>query len=472
MAKYDTQSSLSKHQAKCKHVTAADPSLDDALAKRHARKRRKTETQHITVGLSSAVTAQSSTNITQASDDFDMSDAPPISEPDMIPSEPDVNNSDAPESAPVPGVLPQILATGRPPRTRRPTWKLLQRQPEMPAEPVLPPIAEDDTDRTPPPTISAYVWKAVKTVQNSFGLSREYPSVPTHDPDKLLNPPILSNIPPPAGQADAVDSRLAPPTTVDTVAVAARSWDSLLGPFKNSTIFGLMNWMWTGSPMKSIQEMVKLVSFLKSNQFNKANLEGFDIAAETSKFDALLEGSGEKSDGSRRKHFTTSPVKDGWREVSIDIQVPDGKTHLSYDDVPVFSVPGLHLRNLTEVIKVAVQDRSSRFFHYTPFKQFWKENTTNEGQRVYDEIYTADAFITAHEKLQRQPPEPGCTLEHIILALMFWSDSTHLANFGTASLWPLYLFFGNQSKWVHGKPRAGACHHVAYMPKLPDDFND
>ena len=154
----------------------------------------------------------------------------------------------------------------------------------------------------------------------------------------------------------------------------------------------------------------------------------------------------------------------------------------------MFSVPGLHLRNLTEVIKVAVQERSSRFFHYTPFKQFWKEKATDEPQRVYDEIYTSDAFITAHEKLQRQPPEPGCDLERVILALMFWSDSTHLANFGTASLWPLYLFFGNQSKWVRGKPRAGACHHVAYMPKvsvsfrylfsshsypqLPDDFNN
>ena len=36
----------------------------------------------------------------------------------------------------------------------------------------------------------------------------------------------------------------------------------------------------------------KLISFLKSDQFNKSDLEGLDIAAETSKFDAFLEGSG------------------------------------------------------------------------------------------------------------------------------------------------------------------------------------
>ena len=49
---------------------------------------------------------------------------------------------------------------------------------------------------------------------------------------------------------------------------------------------------------------------------------------------------------------------------------------------------------------------------------------------------------------------------------MFWSDSTHLANFGTAKVWPLYLYFGNLSKYIHGKPNSNACHHVAYIPSV------
>ncbi|KAJ7101024.1 hypothetical protein C8R43DRAFT_1048129 [Mycena crocata] len=165
-------------------------------------------------------------------------------------------------------------------------------------------------------------------------------------------------------------------------------------------------------------------------------------------------------------------VKDGWREVSVEIEVPDGKQHGPDDPLPKFSVPGLHFRNLTQTIKSALEDRSSRFFHYTPFRHFWQPTQNEPTQRIYDEIYSSDAFIEAHEKIQRQAPEPNCTLERVVAALMWWSDSTHLANFGTASLWPLYLWFGNQSKWVRGKPRAGACHHVAYMPKLPDDFFD
>ncbi|KAJ7105539.1 hypothetical protein C8R44DRAFT_639016 [Mycena epipterygia] len=219
-----------------------------------------------------------------------------------------------------------------------------------------------------------------------------------------------------------------------------------------------MNWMWSGSVMKSVAECTRLVDFLVSDDFVKEDLKGFDLKSETAKFDKMLS------------------AKDGWKEVSIDIEVPDGKNrrgrNVTKDPIPVFSVPGLHYRNLTQAIKSALEDRSSRFFHYTPFKEFWQRTTDDAPQRIYDEIYSSTAFIEAHEKLQRKPAEPNCTLERVICALMFWSDSTHLANFGTASLWPLYLFFGNQSKWVRGKPRAGACHHIAYMPKLPDNFFD
>ena len=42
----------------------------------------------------------------------------------------------------------------------------------------------------------------------------------------------------------------------------------------------------------------------------------------------------------------------------------------------------------------------------------------------------------------------GCNLERVIAGLMFWSDATYLAQFGNASAWPVYLFFGNQSKYA------------------------
>ena len=49
---------------------------------------------------------------------------------------------------------------------------------------------------------------------------------------------------------------------------------------------------------------------------------------------------------------------------------------------------------------------------------------------------------------------------------MLWSDSTHLTSFGNASLWPIYLYLGNQSKYTRGKPTSFARHHMAYIPKV------
>jgi hypothetical protein len=49
---------------------------------------------------------------------------------------------------------------------------------------------------------------------------------------------------------------------------------------------------------------------------------------------------------------------------------------------------------------------------------------------------------------------------------MFASDATMLASFGTAKLWPLYLYFGNDSKYRRGKPSENLCEQVAYFEKV------
>jgi hypothetical protein len=221
--------------------------------------------------------------------------------------------------------------------------------------------------------------------------------------------------------------------------------------------------MWSGSAMKSLGEVSKLIGFLKSADFRKEDIEGFDIRRETALFDLSL--------GSKPKSQTTTgpsaPVyNEGWHEVEAKIQVQDGLTHTDDAEMPLFSVPGLHYRSICSIIKSTFEDASSSCFHYTPFKFFWKPTADSAPQRIHDEIYSSDAMVKAYEDLQNRPPESGCNLERVVASLMFWSDSTHLASFGNASLWPIYLFFGNQSKLLRGKPRCGACHHVAYIPKV------
>jgi Plavaka transposase len=351
---------------------------------------------------------------------------------------------------------PEINPAGRGLRKKRLTWKLLQQLPAPPS-PLPEPLTIEPVSETLLPSCEV-AWRAIKTTINSFGLYREYPNVPSHNPDNTLSLINLVDNSPPITEMELSVSTplsLAVPTSESSGSESSNAASYF--PFKNSTIFGMMNWMWTGSSMKSIGEMKKLVDFLKSDDFKKDDLATFDIHSETRKFDSSLERPLESHTG----------AQDGWRESEVIIQVPDGKPH-SKDSIPIFKVPGLHHRSLVDVIKMAFSDPASTSFHYVPFKSFWKDPSTSKSlpQRVYDELYSSDAMIEAHTKLQQQPPELGCSLERVIASLMLWSDSTHLANFGTASLWPLYLFFGNQSKWVRGKPKTASCHHVAYIPKV------
>ncbi|KAF7310253.1 hypothetical protein MIND_00399200 [Mycena indigotica] len=218
----------------------------------------------------------------------------------------------------------------------------------------------------------------------------------------------------------------------------------------------MLDWMWTGSAQKSRAEGQRLVNFLKSPFFSKDDIQDFDLDVETERLD---------------RHFATSSSHDGWKEASVTIAVPDGKEHDSEEDAARFNVSGLWYRPLASAIKAGIEKAAPNTFHYTPFKQFWKRSADAAPERVRDEIYSSDAMVEAYTELQNQPRVTGCMLERIIVPLMFWSDSTHLASFGDAALWPLYLFFGNQSKNLRVKPSSNMCHHVAYFPKLPASFS-
>jgi Plavaka transposase len=369
---------------------------------------------------------------------------------------------------------PPSIASRRPLRKKRLTWKLLDRLPAPPSDsiPDLPIsetrelIAASAPDQCQP----SYVWKTVHTIRNTFGMYREYPKIPTYNPDDILT---LANLTEYNKAPELEEETPRPPPAIiqaiQQIPITSNSEHktrNMYAPFANSSIHGIMDWMWSGSAMKSLEEVSKLIGFLKSADFRKEDIEGFNIRRETALFDLAL-GSQPNSQTTTAQDNPSAPVyNEGWHEVEVKIQVPDGLTHTDDADIPLFSVPGLHYRSICSVIKSTFEDASSSCFHYTPFKLFWKPTADSAPQRIHDEIYSSDAMVKAHEDLQNRPPESGCNLERVVASLMFWSDSTHLASFGNASLWPIYLFFGNQSKWLRGKPRCGACHHVAYIPKV------
>ena len=65
---------------------------------------------------------------------------------------------------------------------------------------------------------------------------------------------------------------------------------------------------------------------------------------------------------------------------------------------------------------------------------------------------------------------PGETLKTVVVPIMAYSDLTHLTNFGTASLWPIYFFNGLTSKYIRVKPTSFSAHHLAYIPSVSKVF--
>ena len=119
------------------------------------------------------------------------------------------------------------------------------------------------------------------------------------------------------------------------------------------------------------------------------------------------------------------------------------------------------------MIITAFKDEAAKKFNFIPYHLYWKPTPESEPERVITELFNSDAVINEYKELLRHPPPSSRPdIETAIAAIMLWSDSTHLAEFGTASLWPIYSFFGNQSKYSRARPSDFALHHVAYIPSV------
>lgn len=288
------------------------------------------------------------------------------------------------------------------------------------------------------------VHDTLKTHLNPFRLFRLYKDRPSYDPDAFVSLDDLSNktctgIPP-----QPQHSRSTSGSSVDP------AW-----PFKNMSTFRIMQWLNTGSSVKSEGEATRLVEeVLSASDFDVKDLDGFKAHRENLRADRA------------KIPESSSHYLAGFETASVDIRVPSGQRNVPSE---TFSVPGLHYRPLLSVIREAFSGPLSDKMHFSPFKLFHQLPSSNEEIRVHGELYTSDSFIQAHDKIQRVPLPPGesdCKLERAVAAVMLWSDATHVANFGTAQMWPIYMMLGNISKYVRALPDSGACHHLAYIPSV------
>jgi Plavaka transposase len=317
------------------------------------------------------------------------------------------------------------------------------------------------------------------TVVNYFGLYREYFGKIETLPDRLRG---LAGMTSRTTQFADVAS--------DNHGFPAASRSNRYGPCRNKSIFAFKYWWWVLGGEKTNKGQLQLVDLLRWDKFDKEEMEGVDMMA----IDRAL---GQPLPPERGKQPLGSS---GWTEHTVKIAIPMPKMANNFDphansssslqqnassipqtlgqldpdrltdtsvDPPlnIFSVPGLLVRSLSTVIQETLQQPSAKWFHWKPFCQFWKPNPNSPSQRVYDELYSSPVWIAADKEVQ-ELDIPHCNLPRAIAGLMFWSDSTCVSEFGTRSLWPIYMFFGNQSKYDRSKPSNNAGHQVAFLPSV------
>ncbi len=366
-----------------------------------------------------------------------------VSAPEDIPG--------APEEDPLPTSVSRSGRTRRAPRALKDflPHSLVGLAPHLhPVTPNPEPIVLPTRDPSPAPTDVPYQPHdtLITTEPNRFGLYREYTTRPRRDPESCEMP---------ANSIEPAEPISLVPTTTQDMHAEPNFYD----PFPNPTTYRLLDWFFRGSSTKSVADLDRLVKdVLLSPDFNTDHLQGFRSSNEIARVDSH-----------DAPHLSFSAA-DGWRETSVKINVPNSKhIHTSESAAPEFEIHGVHYRPLLEIIKSICQGTRTQNYHWVPHKLF--HHTARGDVRVYSDIYNSDAMLEEHARVSALPRDPtdDPEIEIAIMAILLWSDSTHLTNFGTASLWPIYMFSGNISKYVRGRPTAFPAHHVAYIPSVSID---
>ena len=283
-----------------------------------------------------------------------------------------------------------------------------------------------------------------KTQRNKFGLFRVFKSEapPSHDPDEQ-SASTQSSLPQLTSSTDYVH----PPPPLLT-----QTFDNPFHPYPNNSSLRLGDWYWNHGPQKSQADFKLLLNIVGDLDFSPEEVRNTNWRAIDRE---LGSSSGDEPE-----------VGDGWSRSSITISVPF-HSRTSNPGPCDYTVPNFHYHRLVSIIRAMLSDPCHHhLYHHEPYELWWYSPNKACDVRVHGELYTSEAFIKAQEQLMASPREPDCDLPRCVAALMFWSDATQLTSFGSAKLWPLYLYFGNQSKYLRCQPSSKLCSHVAYFQSV------
>jgi hypothetical protein len=301
------------------------------------------------------------------------------------------------------------------------------------------PMEQPDEEPVSPPTEPAV------TTPDDFGVFRVYSTAPVRDP--------VANLPRLVDHNAGFTTKSAPPGPAANGQLASGIPELSYGPFSNPTELDFMEWT-NSIPSELSQEKAQaFVEISRMEHFDPDDLKKINVDQLNKRLDAY----------SLEDHLACA----NWTNGSVKLRLPCKGVECPESEAPEFEIKGVLYRKLVDVIKGVLQSDAGSDFHYIPFSEHWKPSPDGPTVRVYGEAFSSDAMRKAYEEIrQKNPMRDGPDVEVAIVSMSIYSDSTRLGNFGPTSLWPMYIFFGNQSKYDRGRPSSFAAHHVAYFPSV------
>ena len=231
-------------------------------------------------------------------------------------------------------------------------------------------------------------------------------------------------------------------------------------PYPNECAMRIGDWYWNQGAQKSRDSFKELLDIIGDPTFSPS-------AISQTRWGAINEELGwNHFDGNLPQWLGED---DGWKCSPVTISVPF-HSRAKHPGCKDYTVQGFYHRSLVSIVREKISDPThAAFFHYEPYELRWHPPHRDDDMKIHGELFNSAAFLEAHQQLQ-DSPEPGCDLPCVIAALMFWSNSTHLTQFGSAKLWPLYVFFRNESKYRRCQPSNNTCSHAAYFQVVCECF--
>ncbi|QRV82607.1 hypothetical protein RhiJN_27833 [Ceratobasidium sp. AG-Ba] len=294
-----------------------------------------------------------------------------------------------------------------------------------------------------------------RTEPNAFGLYRVYTTPPLSIPDAgIANAPIL-----PASCHAPKPRRI-------------RSVSEIIAPCPNISTFYYQHNHWISSG--------SIISRESRNRFQRDVLQRPDFNLADVRWDNL-DPLDDQLAASARTRNPLCPESEGWKNVNLKIQIPpvrQTKATLAKCPTPepsFVTVSGLRAQKLTDIMRQAFSMNNPSTFHYNTFKSFWNPPGSNQSHsmRTSGEMYCSPAMIEAHREVQNlKIKDSNCTLPRCVAGFMFASDGLQLGPFTHMKGWPIFGYFGNESKYERCKPFTNSCYQIAHVPSLSDEVRE